>query len=385
MVVNQSGLPSAPAPAPAESAPGRTAIADWAFHVVISYDNDLDEHADSIVAGLSRGAAHGPPVTMLVDRLSTDGLRRSLLRGADAVDERVDSEDITDPAVIREFLRWSRRVAPARRVVVLFLDHGGKLDEMCLDEHRHAPLAASPEQPSASRGWLSAAAAGEVLREFSRTLAAEGSSFELLFLEQCARSTLENLYSFRATARRVLASQAIVGAPNTYYEPLIRFAARTPTAQADALAAVVSTEDAYYKNYALVDGAELSRLPERVAALADGLAGPTESHEPHDAVAARPIEPVFRYAGEDHIDLVQCLESRYRGDPAVRDQFNQWIREVLVVRLHFNLGVPPSMRMWSGVSMLAPSEAALLDQYAAMPIFRDSRWRDVVTSLLEIE
>ena len=362
-------------------------VSAWAFHVVVSYDNDLDPHTQAIVDGWTRGAASGPPVTLLVDRVANDGLRRVLLRGNERIEETIPTEDCTDPSVIEAFLQWSREVAPARRVAVFFLNHGGKLDEMCLDDRvRFISSERSAGSPSAAvtpmRGWLSAAAVGDVLRRYASSLEASDSDFELLFLEQCARSTFENLYCFRDTARRVLASQDIVGAPNTYYEPLVSLAGRSPEVTADELADVVFAEDAYYVNYALVDGAQIGQMPEHVNELVEGLTrqeidSGVDSEKAVGTVS--PLPAVFEYAGQRHIDLLECLDKRYTGSNEAHERFAMWLREILVVRHRFNLGVDPARRKRCGISLIDVD--ASNESHARHPLFRESRWPELVQGL----
>ena len=62
-------------------------------------------------------------------------------------------------------------------------------------------------------------------------------------LHQCGRATMEGLYVFRDTAEVVVASEVVVGAPNSYYRPVLERLGREPDMTSAALGkAILDTE-----------------------------------------------------------------------------------------------------------------------------------------------
>src|SRR5690606_22416982 len=115
----------------------------------------------------------------------------------------------------RGWLRWVEEELPARRIGLVLLGPGGRLDQTCLDTH-----------PATS--WLSVPDVAAELADFRARVRARGGEVELLFLQQGARGQLENFHALRGAARVVMASQAMIGYPNHYYRPVLSRLLREP-------------------------------------------------------------------------------------------------------------------------------------------------------------
>ena len=94
------------------------------------------------------------------------------------------------------FLRFCCDKYPARHYMVFILGHGVVVgnDVFLFDEH-------------AERHALTLNDIGELLRDFTMQVKAQGSSFELLGFHSCSVSSLEVAYELRDTAKYMLASQ----------------------------------------------------------------------------------------------------------------------------------------------------------------------------------
>ena len=124
-------------------------------------------------------------------------------------------------------------------------------------------------------GWMSAKACGETVRDWSKSL--EKDQLKMVFLQQCGRGSVENLYNFRDASEVVLSSQLVVGAPNTYYTAVIKKACVSPRMTGEKLAKLIMTEDLHYTNYVLVDGDAISDFPKKVEPLLKALLKKTDS------------------------------------------------------------------------------------------------------------
>lgn len=330
----------------------------WVLIYYMSYDNNLDPLAAPILDGLQRGVAgSGLVVTVLVDDRDRRGLKRYAITGRGTEVERLATDDSSSTATFAAYLDWARNRYPADRYAVVFLDHGGRLDQMCLDDW-----------PGEGRdaAWLSARAVADALREFRKAL---DGVLELLFLQQCGRGSIENLYNFRDTARVVLASQENVGAPNTYYEPTLKWLAAHPASEPAALARQIMASDEHYSSYVAVAGAALSELPRRLAPVVDALAGRTGAQR-----LPAGLQPSFSNQGEQNFDLFEWLESACSASSVPVEplrQFQAWVEGALIVALSTD-GPKSRGRNLSGLSLFVPASRQSWQSYAAYPLYRES-------------
>src|SRR6185503_13605579 len=120
---------------------------------------------------------------MLSDQDDEKGLLRYVITADEVTEARIKSEDSACEDQAVAFLEWFVTAHPCKQYISVFLNHGGTLDQMCLDIH-----------PGKSKQeWMSGQVLGRKLRDLRKRT---GVSWELLFFQQCGRGSLENLYSF---------------------------------------------------------------------------------------------------------------------------------------------------------------------------------------------
>ncbi len=363
-------------PRPAASQPHPAVPRAWTFIYVMSYDNNLDHCTEPITAALAAGVGESDvAVTILSDRPGDGGLRQIRhTRDGGTIAAALETDDITDPAVLAAYLDWSHAVAAARRYVVVFLDHGGRLDEMCFDEHRGGDA-------QRGRGAMSASATSDVLRRWAEGLGE--SRVELLFLQQCGRGSLENLYNFRGVAPHILASQFNVGACNTYYEHVVAFAGRSAEADGLRIAREIAAADEHYRTYVLIDGAALHGLPAAIAPVLAAMPQTRAAASAPSVGSLRRPRACFDVMRERNYDLIQTLRAASKAwhdapFDAACDTLSAWVRETLV-REHFGAGKAGVC----GVSIHLPRSAAELEKYAGLPIYRDTELERFVIRFAE--
>lgn len=338
---------------------------DWLVLVVMPYDNDLDHCADPIVEALTRGVQRGDgrarvAVAVLADRARTDRLTESLVTRHETARWTLGDDDSASVANVEGFFDRMSRRAPARRHVVVFLDHGGAVDQLGVDHH---------PAPARSEAWLPAAATGEALRRWRARTRADVA---LLFLQQCGRGSIEVALAFRRVADVVLASQTYVGSCNTYYEPLIDRLRTGPSLAPREVGSTIMAEDEHYTTYAMYDGRALEGWPARADALVSALRAANVS----PSGALRAIEPTFVADEQESLDLLAAAErlAAPRGADAVREAsaFSQWVRGSLVLGQR-RRGAGPAAASWSGVSTVIPRQGAT-DAVRALPGWAGTRW-----------
>src|SRR4051812_1636748 len=128
---------------------------DWGVAYYMSYDNNLEVHGPTILGRIARGFTAGRTVAALqADFRDRGGMRRYTVRSSGVETSRVASEDSASEDRMLDYLDWFATTFPCRRYAVVVLNHGGKLDAMCLDE----------SSDDGSRRWMSGRRLGEKLR-----------------------------------------------------------------------------------------------------------------------------------------------------------------------------------------------------------------------------
>lgn len=196
---------------------------DWGIAYYMSYDNNLDGFGAGIIAQIEEGIqSHNVVAAVQADFKQNNGMQRVTITSKGKYRDVMESEDSADVNQVIAYLRWFIKRYPCRKYMVVFLDHGGKVDEMCND--------GNPQ--TKGQYWISGHALGQGLRAFRNR---DNVPVELLFLQQCGRGSIENLYSFRGTAEYVMSSPVNVGAPNTYYSKFTLWPQRLCAAAAEGL------------------------------------------------------------------------------------------------------------------------------------------------------
>ena len=361
-VVSLSALSSALA-APPETETDR---ASWLLTYVMSYDNNLEQCGPVILDGLRRGTeGTDVVVTVLADFTDTDGLRRYILRDGQAWVAVLDTEDSASEEVLEEYLNWAHAEFPADAYGTVFLDHGGNLDDMCLDEN----------PGEGNDQWLSARAVGPVLRRYRE----RAEDVRLVFLQQCGRGSLDNLYNFHQTADTVMASQTTVGAPNTYYAATVQWLGEHPDATGVELADRIMLDDQHYTTYVSVDGEALTELPGQldvvVEALLDaGDLSPVETLRPCFGGQTRNSETNY-----DALGYLSALADGSGDDAAIGAVvgFERWVTDTLMVGHRKHPRQARRIRNWTGLALYVPVSPAVRGRYADYPLYEDSRLDDL--------
>ncbi len=345
---------------------------DWLVLVVMPYDNDLDRCADPIVDALSRGVQHGDQrervaVAVLADRAGTDRLTESLITRHKTERWTLSDDDSASVANVEGFFDRMTRRAPAQRHIIVFLDHGGAVDELGVD---HRPARQGSER------WLSASATGAALRRWRGRARAD---VPLLFLQQCGRGSIEVALAFEGVSDAILASQTYVGSCNTYYEPLVDRLRERATLRAREIGATIMSNDRDYTVYSLLDSAALAQWPARSNALVAALqASAHDGHAVAPSGALRAVTPTFVAGDEESLDLLEAANrlALTRGEPAIQaaNAFTQWVSSSLVIGQR-QRGAAGS-RAWSGVSTVVPNASAIAS-VRELPGWRGTRWSEL--------
>jgi hypothetical protein len=348
---------------------------EWLLVFHLPYDNDLDGLAERVLADVMAEVPDERLVaTMLVDRAGEQGLRRAAVTGGQLVsDERLDTDDSSDVSVFEEYLGWAAATFPARRRALFLLGHGGRLDEVSLDI---SPAAT----PDAGARWASGVSVAAAIRRWRSSPA--DSDLELLFLQQCGRATIENLYSFRDTAEVIVASETFVGAPNSYYRPVLRRLRASPDMSGQELAEAILDSETEAAALAVFGGHALGELPGLANTLVDAL------RRPDGRRLARPQGQVSAYGANGEVTYDLCTfvgelaaANGLGANPTVVRSLAWVSRDLIIARRDWDQFFPSVDRAWCGVATYIPWRSEEVGEYDDLPFYRDSRWRQLIERL----
>jgi hypothetical protein len=349
---------------------------EWVFVYYMSYDNDLSGFGETILMDLKKGVANSKiAVVVQADFADSKGMRRIALYEAYGRPKRKEtflkSENSADPAELREYFRWIQERWKARNYCIVFLDHGGRLNSMCLDKKPSTNQYGNKR--SGSEEWLPAAEAGVIVADFNKKV---DGKVRLLFLQQCGRATIQNLYSFLDAAEHIMASPLIVGAPNTYYTKTLASLAHDPNITGEILARTIMQEDEHYTLYTLISNNELKKLPEKLTHVLESLEPKSNLNQPQSC------PHIFKYEDEKFYDLKSYLQalSSANNDIATEelDSFFNWCDEHLIVSKAIRGPAPLAESHYSGLSIYVPSSREEIGRYDFLPLHQQTSFKHIM-------
>ena len=343
---------------------------EWGVAYYMSYDNNLEKCGKPILGMIEKGVT-SPKVVCAVQADFTDegGMHRYVFKSTGKEESRISSDDSASEDEAAAYFEWFAKTYPCQHYVFTFLDHGGRIDEMCVDDH----------PPPGGKKWMSGKVMGEKLRGVKAKLKGK---LDLLFLQQCGRGSLENLYSFRGTADFVMSSPVPVGAPNTYYTALGKWLGESPKATGSDVAAKIAAEDQHYTIYTCLRTPKLDELPAQL----DKVLGPlakTAGLAPQPVTTKDVIHPV----GEPIVDAKLYLEGVAAVNSGVAakevDAFFKWTREELFTFVTFHPKHGDMKDQLCGLSIFAALTPAQAVRYSDLDLYKKTQlpalWKKIAT------
>jgi len=350
--------------------PSNANVYEWVFVYYMSYDNDLSSFGEVILGDLRNGLSNSKvAVVVQADFIDGKGMKRIGLYYADGKAQRKEkilkSEDSADEAELREYLEWVRKKWIAKNYCIIFLDHGGTLNHMCLDNKPYKNH--SRNKKFASGKWLRASQAAEIVAGFNEKT---NRKVRLLFLQQCGRATIQNLYSFADAAEYIMASPLKVGAPNTYYTKTISAASHDPNITTEALAATIMQEDEHYTLYTLISNEELKTLPVKLAPVLKSFGRASALLRPESCLH------ILEFEGEKFYDLKSFFYALNSANDNIAGEelgrFFDWCQNSLIVSKAVREPESPVEPSYSGLSIYVPSSPDADADYSFLPLYQQT-------------
>jgi hypothetical protein len=345
-------------------------VYEWVFVYYMSYDNDLSSYGEVILRDLRKGLSNSKvAVVAQADFIDSKGAKRIGLYYADGKTHRKEtilrSEDSADEAELRKYLKWVRKKWIAKNYCIIFLNHGGRLNHMCKDNKPFRDN--SKNRQFVSGKWLHASDVGEIVAGFNQKTE---HKLRLVFLQQCGRATIQNLYSFTDTAEYIMASPLAVGAPNTYYTKTIASVAQDPNITGEFLAGTIMQEDEHYTLYTLISNKELKRLPEKLAPVLKSFGRASALCEP------KSCPHLFEHEGERFYDLKSYFYALNSANNNIADKeldsFFDWCEDSLIVSKAVRYPNSTVETYYSGLSIYVPSNLDAGTRYSFLPIYQQT-------------
>jgi hypothetical protein len=284
----------------------------------------------------------------------------------------LESENSADPAELKKYFKWVQAKWTAKNYCVVFLNHGGRLNDMCRDDR---PLKSRVRNNANFRQWLPAAEAGKIVADFNKEV--EGK-VRLLFLQQCGRATIQNLYNFLDAGEYIMASPVIVGAPNTYYTKTLASVACDPNITGDVMAETIMREDEHYTLYTLVSNSELRKLPEKLDPVLNSFRRASTLNPPQSGFT------IFEYDDEMFYDVKAYFQALNSANNDIArgelENFFEWCEEHLIVSKAVKGTELSDEAHHSGLSIYVPSNQEQVERYDFLPFHQQTTLSSCVRS-----
>jgi len=350
--------------------PSNSNVYEWVFVYYMSYDNDLSSFGEVILSDLTNGLSNSKiAVVVQADFIDSKGMKRIGLYHADGKTHRKEtilrSEDSADEAELRKYLKWVLKKWVAKNYCIVFLNHGGRLNHMCKD---NKPFRNRKRNKQFGSGkWLRASDAGEIVADFNQKT---DRKVRLVFLQQCGRASIQDLYNFADAAEYVMASPLVVGAPNTYYTKTIASVAQDPNITGEILAETIMREDEHYTLYTLISNKELKKLPEKLAPVLKSFGSVSALYQPQS------YSHLFEHESEKFYDLKSYFYALNSANNNIAgkelDGFFEWCEESLIVSKAVREPESTVESSYSGLSIYVPSSPDANASYSFLPLYQQT-------------
>ena len=292
--------------------------------------------------------------TVQADFAGSGGMKRYLITSDTVKISNVEGESSANTKTYRNYLDWVVQNIQAKRRAIVFLDHGGKLDEVCLDTD---PL----------DKFLRVDSLGKELNSFNSLT---NHKTDLIYLQVCAKGSIEPLYEMSDCASYTMASQTELGAPNYYYPAFFReLSEHTEMSVREVVDKIASAERPdMYNSLTCIDNSKMKAFRDLFNRFILSL--------PKNTLYSLTPEYFVRYDNEVYYDLIAFLNGIQPTDKTsltLRKKLIQLIRSDLIFFHQTEPGKVNAFGHYCGVSILPLSAhySEKRKQYGHLRFFSD--------------
>ena len=314
---------------------------NWLFVYWMPYDNNLSRWGEPIIKMIEENiSSDNVIVTIQAEYADSRGMKRYIIDENGITVTLIDNEYSASINTYKEYLEWVKNTFVYNKLAVIFLDHGGKLDEICLDEkpiHQFLKI-------------------DEIKNVFENILGKD--SIDLLFLQVCTKGVMEALYEFKDIAKYTLSSQNELGAPNYYYPGLFSaFSEKIINSGFEVAELIVNNEtDNMYNSYTLVNNKKMDGLYSLFSEFIN------QTNRININISNRPL--YLNYYDELYWDIVSLLELFPNFES--RNNLINYIKNDLIVLYKISPFRQRTIESYSGLSISGVKD----DKYNKLGLYK---------------
>lgn len=352
-------------------------VYDWIFLYWMPYDNNLSEFSTPILEMLVKGVQSDNILVLVQSNYSgIKPILRNIITIGNIDTQKLEATDSSSEEVFAEYLSWARLQFKAKKWAIVFLGHGGRLDEISPDEHPIMGI-------SLRTKWMNIQKLSIIIEKFNNKI---NKRVELFFFQNCNKGTLEANYTFKNIAKYTLSSQLTLGAPNYYYEPLLKFVGHNPEINGRKLAEMImefDRRDMYY-SYTCVNNNAIHSLPSRINPLIESILLSNTK-----AINLNEVKTYY-YMNEQFADAVSCFETltmQSGVDEQKYNEFSKYLKNSMLVKVKKNGTLIDSdsqreYQNFSGLGVFIPKNKQEIEKYCYLQVYSDLKLRKLFDLIL---
>ncbi|MBD1904902.1 clostripain-related cysteine peptidase [Funiculus sociatus GB2-A5] len=348
---------------------------DWIFLYWMPYDNDLSIFGTPIIDMLTKGVkSDNILLAVQSDLIGDKKLSRNVITQGNIFTHKLNAANSGSEEVFAEYLNWANLQFQAKKWAIVFLGHGGRLDEISPDGHPEPDLASKTK-------WMNIQKLSDIIANFNQQV---GKRVELVFFQNCNKGTIEVNYTFRNTAKYTLSSQLLLGAPNYYYEQLFSFLGRKPEINGGQLAEKIMEFEPFdmYHSYTSINNSDISNLSAKINPLIDTvLSANIKTINLSNLIS-------YNYMGDRFVDVVSFFQTITKQSGANQqkcDEFIYFLNNSIIHKVKKDgklLGSPPEYKNFSGLGIFFPESKQKLEKYRYLQVFSDLKLVELFEAIL---
>lgn len=327
---------------------------DWVFIYYMPYDNDLSKHGDTIISMIKEQLDSANIIAIVQADFDKDGdMARYIIKHDTIIKVQVMGEHSANPNTYFDYLKWVATFFEYENSAVIFLDHGGVLDELCVDSY--------PKEE-----FLKVNDLRIVLRAFNKL---QSKKIDLLFFQVCTKGVIEAMYEFKDVANYSLASQTTLGAPNYYYPNLFGMLSKKKDFDGLVVAKLIAhlEDTTMFYSFSCIDNMKF----DTAKILHNQLMQKLKSKK--IKLSASPKEDT--YVSEDYWDYVDFIKNIKTADTTIiklKDELITFVETELIVFHRVN-PLNSKMKGYCGLSTLNTSKgySEKMKRYKELQFFKD--------------
>lgn len=348
---------------------------DWIFLYWMPYDNNLSRFGNPILQMLTKGVQNENILVVVESDFSgAKQLSRNVITKGNIDTQKLETANSADEKVFAEYLSWAKSKFEAKKWAIVFLGHGGCLDEISPDKN--------PEPGTdLETKWMNIKKLSDVIANFNREV---DNRVELVFLQNCNKGTIEAHYTFRDAAKYTLSSQILLGAPNYYYEPVFQFLGRHPEVNGGQLAEKImefEPRNMYY-SYTVTNNDAVGKLSAKINPLIDSILSADIKS------ISKSKFKTYSYIDEQFVDVVSFFKTITKQAGAAQQkckEFLEFFNQSMIYKLQQNgsiLGSSSEHQTLSGLGMFLPTSRQELEKYRYLQVYSDLKLVELFDAIL---